>query len=434
MSTTVNFDLHKEMELLRLVTVGSVDDGKSTLIGRLLVDTKGAFEDQLLAVRKAPHAIEDEDVALSARNIDLAMLTDGLQAEREQGITIDVAYRYFSTPKRKFIMADCPGHEQYTRNMVTGASTANAVIILIDARNGVLTQTRRHTHIIGLLGLPHLIVAVNKMDLVDYSEDVYNNIKDELTEFCAKQNIHDLICIPASALEGDMIVDRGDNMPWYEGETVLETLESLEVGDHVDEQEFRFPVQYVSRPQTKELPDFRGYMGRVVSGTVKKGDAVNILPAGHVSRVKEIVSFDGNLDEAFSPQSVAITLEDDIDISRGDIIVHAGHQLQSSKDIEAMVCWMGNEPLTARKKYHIKHTTNTCKAVIKDIVYHTDINTLEQDTNAEQLAMNEIGRVALKLQQPLNFDLFEGNHSTGSFIIIDSFTNNTVGAGMILKS
>ncbi len=432
--TEINFKLHEEMELLRLVTVGSVDDGKSTLIGRLLVDTKGAFEDQLLAVRKAPHAIEDEEVALSARNIDLAMLTDGLQAEREQGITIDVAYRYFSTPKRKFIMADCPGHEQYTRNMVTGASTANAVIILIDARNGVLTQTRRHTHIIGLLGLPHLIVAVNKMDLVDYSEEVYQGIRDELSEFCAKQNIHDLICLPISALEGDMVVDRGDNMPWYEGQTVLETLESLEVGDHLDGQEFRFPVQYVSRPQTKELPDFRGYMGRVVSGTVKRGDAITVLPTGHTSKIKEIVSFDGNLDEAFPPQSVTLTLEDDIDISRGDIIVHAGHKLQSARNIEAMVCWIGSEPLTARKKYHIKHTTNTCKAVVTDIIYHTDINTLEQDTNAEQLAMNEIGRVALKLQQPLNFDLFEDNHATGSFIIIDSFTNNTVGAGMILKS
>jgi len=432
--TETNFRLHEEIGLLRLVTVGSVDDGKSTLIGRLLVDTKGAFEDQLLAIRKAPHVIEDEDVSLAARNIDLAMLTDGLQAEREQGITIDVAYRYFSTPKRKFIMADCPGHEQYTRNMVTGASTANAAIILIDARNGVLTQTRRHTHIIGLLGLPHLVVAVNKMDLVDYSEDVYRHIRDELSGFCARQNIHDLRCIPISALEGDMVVKRGDNMPWYEGKTVLETLESLEIGDLVDGQEFRFPVQYVSRPQTKELPDFRGYMGRVVSGTVKCGDAITVLPSGRTSRVREIITFDGNPDEAFPPQSVTLTLEDDIDISRGDVIVHAGHKLQSARNIEAMICWMGSEPLTARKKYHIKHTTNTCKAMVTDIVFRTDINTLEQDANAGQLAMNEIGRVALKLQQPLNFDLYEDNHATGSFIIIDSFTNNTVGAGMILKS
>ncbi len=431
--TEINFRLQEEIELLRLVTVGSVDDGKSTLIGRLLVDTKGAFEDQLLAIRKAPHVIEDEDVSLAARNIDLAMLTDGLQAEREQGITIDVAYRYFSTPKRKFIMADCPGHEQYTRNMVTGASTASAAIILIDARNGVLTQTRRHTHIIGLLGLPHLIVAINKMDLVDYAEDVYNAIRDELTEFCARQGIHDLICVPISALEGDMVVERGNRMTWYQGPTILEALESLDVGDHLDELEFRFPVQYICRPQTRELPDFRGYMGRVVSGTLRRGDTITVLPSGLTSRVEDIVTFDGNLDEAFPPQSVTLTLADDIDISRGDIIVHTDHGMHTAKDIEAMVCWMGDEPLSPRKKYLIKQATRSCKAMVTNIVYRTDINTLEKDADAGQLTMNEIGRVALKLAQPLNFDAYADNRATGSFIIIDSFTNNTVGAGMILK-
>ncbi len=413
----------QEIELLRLVTVGSVDDGKSTLIGRLLYDTKGAFEDQLQAVRK--------DDGEGANGIDLAQLTDGLAAEREQGITIDVAYRYFSTPKRKFIMADCPGHEQYTRNMVTGASTANAAIILIDARKGVLQQTRRHTHIIGLLGLPHLIVAINKMDLIDYDEATFTRIKEELSEFCARQNIHDLICIPISALAGDMVVDRGDNMPWYTGQTVLETLEGVEVSGHIDEADFRFPVQYVCRPQTKELPDFRGFMGRIASGVVKVGDEIMQLPAGKKSKIKEIVTFDGNLDEAFAPQSITLTLEDEIDISRGDIIVHVDKAPQIVKEIDAIVCWMGEEPLSPRKKYHIKHATNTVKAMVSEIQYRTDINALTQDATAEALAVNEIGKVSLKLMSPLTIDRYADNRATGNFIIIDSFTNNTVGAAMI---
>jgi len=418
MSTT-----DKEIELLRLVTVGSVDDGKSTLIGRLLYDTKGAFEDQLQAVRK--------DDSEGADGIDLAQLTDGLAAEREQGITIDVAYRYFATPNRKFIMADCPGHEQYTRNMVTGASTANAAIILIDARKGVLQQTRRHTHIISLLGLPHLIVAINKMDLIDYDEATFLSIKEALTEFCARQNIHHLICIPVSALAGDMVVDRGNNMPWYKGQTVLETLEGIDVSGHIDEYDFRFPVQYVCRPQTRELPDFRGFMGRIASGTVKVGDEIVQLPAGKKSKVKEIVTFDGNLDEAFAPQSITITLEDEIDISRGDIIAHADKTPHTEKEIDAIVCWMGEEPLSPRKKYFIKHTTNTVKAMVSEIKYRTDINELTQDENVDELAMNEIGRVSLKLTSPLTFDRYADNRATGNFIIIDSFTNNTVGAAMI---
>jgi sulfate adenylyltransferase subunit 1 len=335
--TELNLELTKEMELLRLVTVGSVDDGKSTLIGRLLVDTKGAFEDQLLAVRKK----KGEKKIASASEIDLAMLTDGLSAEREQGITIDVAYRYFATPKRKFIMADCPGHEQYTRNMVTGASTASAAIILIDARNGVMPQTKRHTHILGLLGMPHLIVAINKMDMVDHDQATFEKIRKDMIDYCAKQGIKDLICIPMSALNGDMVALRGDNMPWYKGATLLETFESLPVLDELDEQPFRFPVQLLNRPQTADLPDYRGFMGTIASGIVKVGDKVMVLPTGKSSRVKEIVTFDGNLDEAFAPQSISITLEDEIDISRGDMLVRGDSMLTPQKEITANICWIG---------------------------------------------------------------------------------------------
>jgi sulfate adenylyltransferase subunit 1 len=425
--TDFNFKLGEEIELLRLVTVGSVDDGKSTLIGRLLVDTKGAFEDQLLAVRKK----KGEESVASASEIDLAMLTDGLAAEREQGITIDVAYRYFATPKRKFIMADCPGHEQYTRNMVTGSSTASAAIILVDARNGILTQTRRHTHILGLLGIPHLIVAINKMDLVDFDQATFEGIKAELEGFCARQGINDLHCVPISALNGDMVAVRGDNMPWYEGETLLETLESLDVNNNVDQLPFRFPVQLVNRPQTAELPDYRGFMGTIVSGTVKVGDEITVLPSGLKSTVKEIVTFDGNLDEAFAPQSVTLTLNDNIDISRGDMLVHSDALPTDEREFEANVCWIGEEPLKERGKYLIKLGTNTVKAIVSEIVSHTDINTLDKDSEATELAMNDIGRVRLKLQRPLNYDNYAENHATGSFVFIDSFSNNTVGAGMI---
>ncbi len=425
--TELNLELAKEIELLRLVTVGSVDDGKSTLIGRLLVDTKGAFEDQLLAVRKK----KGEKKIASAAEIDLAMLTDGLAAEREQGITIDVAYRYFATPKRKFIMADCPGHEQYTRNMVTGASTASVAIILIDARNGVMPQTKRHTHILALLGMPHLIVAINKMDLVDHDQITFDKIREDMIGYCAKQGIKDLICIPMSALNGDMVAVRGDNMPWYEGATLLETFESLPVLDELDEQPFRFPVQLLNRPQTSDLPDYRGFMGTIASGTVKVGDRVMVLPTGKSSKIKEIVMFDGNLDEAFAPQSVSITLEDEIDISRGDMLVRGDSKLNPQKEITANVCWIGEEPLEPKKKYWIKHTTNTLKAMVTEIDFKTDIHSLERNA-ADQLAMNEIGQIQLKLLKPVYADSYANNRATGSFILIDSFTNNTVGAGMIV--
>lgn len=425
--TTLNFDLVKEIELLRLVTVGSVDDGKSTLIGRLLVDTKGAFEDQLLAVRKKKGATH----VSSAAEIDLAMLTDGLSAEREQGITIDVAYRYFATPKRKFIMADCPGHEQYTRNMVTGSSTANAAIILIDARHGVMPQTKRHTHILGLLGIPHLIVAVNKMDLVDYDQGIFEKIRADMGAYCDKQGIKDLICIPMSALTGDMVTVRGEHMPWYEGETLLDILESLSVLDDLDSKPFRMAVQLVNRPQTADLPDYRGFMGTVASGTVKVGDALTVLPSGKISKVKEIVTFDGNLDEAFSPQSITITLEDNIDISRGDMLVHAHENTTGKKELTANVCWIGDEPLAMRGKYIIKHTTSQVKALVTEINFKRDIHTLEK-CEASELVMNEIGQVTFKLQQPLNSDTYAENRATGSFIVIDTFTNNTVGAGMVV--
>jgi len=425
--TKLNIKMAKEIELLRLVTVGSVDDGKSTLIGRLLVDTKGAFEDQLLAVRKKKGTTH----IASASEIDLAMLTDGLSAEREQGITIDVAYRYFATPKRKFIMADCPGHEQYTRNMVTGASTAHAAIILIDARNGVLAQTKRHTHILGLLNIPHLIVAVNKMDMVGHDQAIFEKIRLDMQEYCAKQGINDLICLPMSALDGDMVAIRGNKMDWYTGDTLLETLETLSALGDIDSKPFRLPVQLVNRPQTADLPDYRGFMGTIASGTVKVGDAVVAVPSGNSSTVKEIVTFDGNLEEAFAPQSITLTLNDEIDVSRGDMLTHVGDKALDSKELTANVCWIGDEPLTERKKYLLKHTTNTVKAMVASIDFRRDIHTLNKD-ESDELAMNEIGQITFKLMKPLHYDSYADNRFTGSFILIDTFTNNTVGAGMIV--
>jgi len=425
--TELNIKMTEEIELLRLVTVGSVDDGKSTLIGRLLVDTKGAFEDQLLAVRKQRGA---EHVA-SAAEIDLAMLTDGLSAEREQGITIDVAYRYFATPKRKFIMADCPGHEQYTRNMVTGASTASAAIILIDARNGVMPQTKRHTHILSLLNISHLIVAVNKMDMVGFDQAIYENIRSEMQAYCEKQGVNDLICIPMSALEGDMVAVRGDNLDWYEGNTLLETLETLSTLGDIDRRPFRFPVQLVNRPQTADLPDYRGFMGTIASGTVKVGDELVVASNGLSSKVAEIVAFDGNLQEAFAPQSITLTLEDEIDISRGDMLVPPQALPSDTKELVANVCWIGSEPLSVRKKYLIKHTTSTIKAMVNSIDFRRNIHTLDKES-ADELEMNEIGQITFKLLKPLFYDSYAENRTTGSFIVIDSFTNNTVGAGMIV--
>ena len=425
--TELNIKIANEVELLRLVTVGSVDDGKSTLIGRLLVDTKGAFEDQLLAVRKK----KGEEHVASAAEIDLAMLTDGLSAEREQGITIDVAYRYFATTKRKFIMADCPGHEQYTRNMVTGASTASAAIILVDARNGVMPQTKRHTHILGLLGMPHLIVAVNKMDLVGFDQAVFEKIRSDMQAYCAKQGVKDLICIPMSALEGDMVAVRGDTMGWYEGRTLLETLESLSVLDDIDRKPFRFPVQLVNRPQTADLPDYRGFMGTIASGTVRVGDRLMVASTGLTSQVEEIVTFDGRRQEAFAPQSVTLTLADEIDISRGDMLVDPEAQPANTKELTANVCWIGSEPLSERKKYLLKHTSSTVKAMVSSIDFRRDIHSLEKEP-ADALAMNEIGQITFKLLKPLFYDAYKENRATGSFILIDSFTNNTVGAGMIV--
>lgn len=418
---------HQDIQLLRLVTVGSVDDGKSTLIGRLLFDTKGAFEDQLHAVRKSKGK---EDIS-SGKDIDLAMLTDGLQAEREQGITIDVAYRYFSTPKRKFIMADCPGHEQYTRNAITGASTANCAIILLDARKGILPQTRRHTHIISLLGIPHLIVAINKMDLVNYDQATFEKIRQELSEYCAEQGIQDLICIPVSALEGDMVVTRSNHMPWYHGQTVLETLEGLDVGNQVTEQPMRFPVQLVVRPQSEKHHDFRGFAGRIVSGTMHVGDEVVALPSGKISRIQEISTFDGSLETAFAPQSITVVLEDEIDLSRGDMLVPKEALPTSTKQLTAMVCWMGEEPLQKRKKYFLKHNSHTVKVMVDDVVSRTNIQTLEAESEVDALAMNEIGQVTFKLLQTMHVDRYCDIRATGSVIVIDSFTNATVGAGII---
>jgi len=426
--TELNIKMTEEIELLRLVTVGSVDDGKSTLIGRLLVDTKGAFEDQLLAVRKKKGTVH----IASASEIDLAMLTDGLSAEREQGITIDVAYRYFATPKRKFIMADCPGHEQYTRNMVTGASTASAAIILIDARNGVMPQTKRHTHILALLNITHLIVAVNKMDLVGFDQAIYESIREEMQAYCDKQGVKNLICLPMSALDGDMVAVRGDNLNWYEGKTLLETLETLSTLGDIDSLPFRMPVQLVNRPQTVDLPDYRGFMGTIASGTVKVGDQIVSVPSGNSSTVKEIVTFDGNLDEAFAPQSVTLTLNDEIDVSRGDMLTHVGDKAMDAKELTANVCWIGDEPLTERQKYIVKHTTNSVKAMVASIDFKTDIHTLDHQQDADELAMNEIGQITLKLMKPLHYDRYMDNRITGSFILIDTFTNNTVGAGMII--
>ena len=415
-----------DTELLRFTTAGSVDDGKSTLIGRLLVDTKGVFEDQLDAAKN----VEDKK---GAKGAHLALLTDGLQAEREQGITIDVAYRYFATPKRKFIIADTPGHEQYTRNMVTGASTAHLAIILVDARKGVLTQSRRHAYISRLLGIPHIVVAINKMDLVDYSQEVFDKIRQDFSDFYDKLGFigGEVTFIPISALEGDMVVSRGEHMPWYEGKTLLEKLESAPVEGKINAEDFRFPVQYVSRPQTDELHDFRGYMGRIESGSVTVGDAVTVLPSGLSSRIKSIITWEGERAEAFAPMSVTLTLEDERDISRGDMIVHSDNQPRVEKELSAMLCWMHEKPLQVGKKYLIKHASTTVKAVVTELDQRVDINTLERVTSPSELKMNEIGKVAVKLLKPIAFDAYADNRATGGFIMIDDFSNMTVGAGMI---
>jgi len=422
------------VDLLRFTTAGSVDDGKSTLIGRLLYDSKSIFEDQLEAITRTTKR-------RGGQGVDLALFTDGLQAEREQGITIDVAYRYFATPKRKFIIADTPGHEQYTRNMVTGASTANLAIILIDARKGALTQSRRHAYISALLGIPHIVVAINKMDLVGYSQETYEKIKAEFSTFCRKLGIHDLRFVPISALYGDMVVAPGNNMPWYEDEPLLSLLESIKIVRDSNVRDFRFPVQLVSRPQTPDLHDFRGYAGRIESGRVKVGDEIVVLPGGYPSKIKEIYFYNKKLSKATVPQSVILTIEDHLDISRGDMIVHraptphAGHTSAPlvEKELDAMLCWMSEKPLDLTKKYLIKHTTNTVKAAIPQLHYRVDINTLQQDTMVSELKMNEIGWVSVKVQKPLVYDYYQDNRATGGFIVIDEVTNNTVAAGIICK-
>jgi bifunctional enzyme CysN/CysC len=413
-------------ELLRFATAGSVDDGKSTLIGRLLYDSKSIFEDQLESVADA-----SERMGLEGTN--LALLTDGLRAEREQGITIDVAYRYFATPKRKFIIADTPGHVQYTRNMVTGASTADLAIVLIDARKGVLEQSRRHAFIASLLRIPHLVVAVNKMDLVDYDKERFDEIVEEFRSFAAKLDVTDLTFIPMSALNGDNVVSRSPNMEWYEGSSLLHHLESVHIASDRNLIDARFPVQYVLRPNTDEYHDYRGYAGRVAAGVFKPGDEVVVLPSGFSSSIASIETYDGPLDEAFAPMSVTIRLTDEIDISRGDMICRPQNQPTSSQDIEAMVCWLTEaSTLSSRTKLTIKHTTRTAKALVKDLHYRLDINTLHREEGVDALSLNEIGRVTLRTTQPLFFDEYRRSRETGSFILIDDATNATVGAGMIL--
>jgi len=411
-------------QLLRFITAGSVDDGKSTLIGRLLHDSKSIFEDQLSAISRT-----SEKRGMAA--VDLSLLTDGLQAEREQGITIDVAYRYFATPKRKFIIGDTPGHEQYTRNMVTAASTANLVVILIDARKGVLVQTRRHTYLASLVGIPHIVLAVNKMDMVDYSEARFNEICTEYLAFAAQLGLHNVTCLPLSALVGDMLVDRGDNLNWYQGATLMELLENVEIDHDVNTTDFRYPVQWVCRPQTEKYHDFRGFMGRIEAGEVSVGDEITVLPSGRTSKVKEIVTYDGNLQTAYAPQSIAITLTDEIDISRGDMFVKADYPPTVAKEFEAMLCWLSETPLDKNRKYLVKHTTRTVKCLFSSIDYRVDVNTLEQHANPT-VNMNDIAHVAMKVQQPLAFDHYQRNRATGCFIVIDEATNNTVAAGMIV--
>ncbi len=426
MSDTKDFQRgYLNMELLRFTTAGSVDDGKSTLIGRLLYDSKAIFEDQMKAIERASEHMGDE-------HVNLALLTDGLRAEREQGITIDVAYRYFATPKRKFIIADTPGHVQYTRNMVTGASTANVAITLVDARNGVLEQTIRHGYIASLLRIPHVIVCVNKMDLVEYNEDVFSAIQKRFKELSVKLDIQDLRFIPISALKGDNVVDRSQNMDWYDGPTLMYLLENIHISSDLNYVDGRFPVQYVVRPQSKEYHDYRGYAGRIASGTFQPGDRVVVLPSGFSSRIRSVESMKQNLDMAFAPQSVTITLEDDIDISRGDMIVKENKMPEVSQDVEMMVCWLSETPMVLNGKYGIRHTTSDARCIIKELPFKININTLEKNHEDKTLVLNEIAKLRIRTTKPLYYDSYRRNRVTGSVIIVDEATNNTVGAGMIV--
>ncbi len=418
-------DDYLDMDLLRFTTAGSVDDGKSTLIGRLLYDSKNIFEDQIQAVEESSKRRGDD-------NINLALLTDGLKAEREQGITIDVAYRYFATPKRKFIIADTPGHIQYTRNMVTGASTANLAIILVDARKGIVEQTCRHAFIANLLRIQHVIVAINKMDLVDYSEEVYAEIVENFKGFSSRlDNLVDVTFIPISALHGDNVVDRSENIDWYSGPTLLYQLETVYIGSDHNHVKARFPVQWVIRPHSDEHHDFRGYAGRVAGGVFKPGDQVQVLPSGFTSKIDSIHSADGKLSQAFAPVSCSILLEDDIDISRGDMIVKSNNPPEKGQDIEAMLCWFSDKKMTVRGKYLLRHTSKEVKAIVADLQYKININTLRKIEDDKEFGLNEIGRVCIRTSSPVFYDSYNNNRTTGSFILIDEQTNETVAAGMI---
>ncbi|MEU7755828.1 GTP-binding protein [Micromonospora sp. NPDC049171] len=418
----------RAMDLLRFATAGSVDDGKSTLIGRLLYDTKSLFTDQLAAVEAVSAARGDEYT-------NLALLTDGLRAEREQGITIDVAYRYFATPRRKFIIADTPGHTQYTRNMVTGASTADLALILVDARKGLVEQSRRHAFLCSLLRVPHLVLCVNKMDLVDWSQEVFERISDEFTAFAAKLEVPDLAVVPVSALHGDNIVTRSEHTPWYEGPSLLHHLERVHIASDRNLVDVRFPVQYVIRPQSTTITDYRGYAGQVASGVLKPGDEVLVLPSGLTSRVAGIETADGPVTEAYPPMSVTIRLTDEIDISRGDLICRPNNGPAVAQDIEAMICWMDEStPLRPGAMYAIKHTTRTARTVVRELHYRLEVNSLHRDEAATELGLNEIGRVRLRTTVPLLADEYRRNRTTGGFILIDETTNRTIAAGMIVDT
>ncbi|MGO2110711.1 MAG: sulfate adenylyltransferase subunit CysN [Pseudoclavibacter sp.] len=417
----------RELDMLRFATAGSVDDGKSTLIGRLLFDSKSIFQDQLESVEKT-------SVERGNDYTDLSLLTDGLRSEREQGITIDVAYRYFTSPRRKFIIADTPGHIQYTRNMVTGASTADVALILIDARKGVLEQSRRHAFLASLLGVPHIVVCVNKMDLVDYSEDVFETIRAEFTDFAAKLRIKDMSFIPVSALLGDNVVERSENLSWYQGSTLLHHLETIHVASDRNLVDVRFPVQYVVRPQQNDARDYRGYAGTVSSGILKPGDDVLVLPSGLTTSITAIDTADGPVEQAFPPMAVTVRLADEIDISRGDMICRPQNTATPTQNVSALVCWMDESaPLTQGKKYAIKHTTRWARAVVKDLAYEVDVNTLHRNLEATKLSLNQIGRVQLRTTQPIFVDTYQNNRETGSFILVDEATNKTVAAGMVVQ-
>lgn len=422
-----NFDskAYLDMELLRFSTAGSVDDGKSTLIGRLLYDSKSIFQDQMDAIEAASQKRGEEYV-------NLALLTDGLRAEREQGITIDVAYRYFSTPKRKFIIADTPGHIQYTRNMVTGASTANLAIILVDARKGIIEQTYRHSYIASLLQIPHIIVCINKMDLVDWDEKTFNKIVADYKAFASKLDIKDVHFLPISALAGDNVVHRSENMNWYNGPTLMYLLETIHIGSDLNHIDARFPVQYVVRPMKNEYHDFRGYAGRIAGGVFRVGDKVRALPSGFTSKIKSIVTMDGDLQEAFAPQSVTITLEDEIDISRGDMLVRENNVPSIEQEFDVMLCWMNEKKMVPRGKYILRHTSRECKCIVKETKYKLNINTLQRIEDDVEIGLNDIGRVSIRTTVPLFFDSYRKNRITGSIILVDEATNETVAAGMIV--